>query len=68
MIYEINVITKIIIVEFFNTNLEANSNIYMEINNQVINIILTKNNLVEFTASDFKTYSRATLIKMAVWY
>lgn len=67
MIYEINVITKIIIVEFFNTNLEANSNIYMEINNQVINIILTKNNLVEFTASDFKTY-RATLIKMAVWY
>lgn len=32
MIYEINVITEIIIVDFLNKNLEADCDIYMEIN------------------------------------
>lgn len=39
MIYKINVITDIIIVGSFNKSLEADSDIYMEINSQVIKTI-----------------------------
>lgn len=39
MIYKINVITDTIIVGSLNKSLEADSNIYMEINSQVIKTV-----------------------------